>query len=130
MKKFLKFFAVMAVAFGLVGAFSVVSPAPPAEASTGPFGGKVSLLAKSTGNLQAAGGLDRNGNLYRPIIWLAPGQNSNMFLANDDADGLRAPVNCKTRVYYGYGEYLNLTPGRVLKIGDFTKVSVWVRDCR
>lgn len=126
MKKIIRTLTVLAFSLGLLTAGAV----GPAQAVTGPFGGKVSLMKGSTGNLKVGGNLTvRNGKyvLLSPIAWLAPGQNSKTTGHLKDADGFQAPARCSTTVYLGGGEKLKLRAGYVMKIGDFTSVSVLVK---
>lgn len=120
-------------ALALVGGIALggsVASAQPAEAQTGPFGGRIYLSNSSKGNLKVSGGLKKNSNgtykMLSPIGWLAPGQNSRTHAHIYDADAFLAPKGCKTKVTIG-SDYWYAKPGSVTKIGDFTKASVLVR---
>lgn len=111
-----------ALTLGLVagGGAIAATTAPPAEAQTGPFGGRVTLLNGSTGNLKVSGGLKKVGSKYvmlSPIGWIAPGQNSRAHAHIFDTDAFQAPYGCKTRATIG-GRWVNIPAGKVEKIND------------
>jgi hypothetical protein len=119
--------AAIALAFGLAATgVAVAAPAPPADAQILVFGGKVTLSKYSTGNLKVAGGLDMYGRLYKPIGWLAPGQNSRTHAHIYDTDGFQAPYGCRTSATLG-GRLRSIKPGAVVKINDLTHTMVTVK---
>lgn len=122
-----KIIAVAAMALGLL----IAGLAAPANAITGPFGGKVILKSNSTGNLKVSGGLARtsNGNyvMRTPIGWIAPGQNSRTHAHIYDADAFQAPWGCSTTMSFGSGKTMSVRAGMVKKIGDFSTTTVTVK---